>query len=352
MTTVPIDLMVDADVLGRQRTGDETHVRELLRVLGDCGKGLRVGAVARHPELVPTGVHPFDLKPLNQLSRMTWELPAFLRRVAPTLAHFQYVVPPLYRGRSVVTVHDMSFELLPELEDRFDGWALRRAVPMAVRRAELVFTVSEWTKRDILRHYRLREEKVVVTLNGVSEVFGPCGPRLDRPPFLLFVGALRPRKDPVAALECYRLLGRTDLDLVMVGPDKGLRPQVEALVERHGMSRRVHLLGHVTTAELAALYRSAQCFVFPSRYEGFGLPVLEAMASGTPVVASSSGAIPEVAGDACLLVPPSSPGDLADAVKVALSDRERLVEEGLRRAAMFSWREVGRRTLDACLSVL
>jgi alpha-1,3-rhamnosyl/mannosyltransferase len=120
---------------------------------------------------------------------------------------------------------------------------------------------------------------------------------------------------------------------------------VRAAVRRLGLEQRVELAGHVEREELAALYRGAECLVFPSRYEGFGLPVLEAMASGTPVVAAATGAVSEIAGGAAVLVEPADPAALAEGIERALADRERLVEAGLERASGFSWTETARRTL-------
>jgi len=341
-----LDVVVDADVLGRQRTGDETHVRQVLTELASAQSELSVGAVARKSNLVPSGIHAVELSPFNQVTRMTWQLPMTLRRVGAKLAHFQYIVPPLYRGPSAITIHDLSYELLPELEDRFDGWALRKLVPPSIRRSEVVFTVSEWTKQDIVRRYRIEPERVRVVLNGVGEAFRPDGPMPEMEPYLLFVGALRPRKDPLTALLAYQSLAFEGLRLVMVGPDKGLLGPVRAFIETKGLSERVEIRGHVALEELAALYRGATCVVLPSLYEGFGLPVLEAMASGSPVVATTVGAIPEIAGDAAVLVPPRSAGDLADGIRTAIKDRERLTDSGLARAREFSWQEVARRTLE------
>ncbi len=351
MSPSGLDVVVDGDVLGRQRTGDETYVRSLLEELGRRDEGLRIGAVARDASLVPAGIEARALPVRSQAARLGWQLPRLLAGLSPRLTHFQYVIPPAWRGPSVVTVHDLSYELLPELEDRFDGWALRRLVPRSVRRAERVFTVSEWTKDDLVRRYRLEPDRVVVTPNGVGPEFSPEGPRPDRRPYLLFVGALRPRKDPLTALRALGLLGG-DLDLVMVGPDRGLGPAVRAFVAGEGLADRVEVLGHVTQGELVELYRGAECLVLPTRFEGFGLPVVEAMASGTPVVSTRVGAVPEVAGEAAVLVEPGSPGALAEGIGAALADSDRLVAAGLVRAKEYSWAGMAGRTAKAYRDVL
>ncbi len=131
----------------------------------------------------------------------------------------------------------------------------------------------------------------------------------------------------------------------MVGPDKGLGEAVREATYRLGVASRVDMRGHVAKDELAALYRGARCLVFPSRYEGFGLPIVEAMASGTPVVTTAAGATTEVAGDAAVIVEPGNPVALAGGIERALADRERLVAAGLERARRYTWAETARRTL-------
>lgn len=345
------DVVVDADVLGRQRTGDETYVRALLEAVGREPGGLRVAAVVRRAELAPPGIEPVVLPVTSQAARLGWRLARRLAGVGAGLAHVHYVLPPAYRGPAVVTVHDLSFVRLPELEDPLAGLALRRLVPPSLRRAALVLTGTEWSRADLVDRYRLAEDKVVVTPYGVSPAFRPDGPRPERPPYLLFVGALRHRKDPLGALEAFRRLPG-DLHLVMVGPDKGLAADVRAYIDRHRLGRRVAVLGHVDDGSLTALYRGAEALVLPTRYEGFGLPVVEAMASGTPVVTTTVSCLPEVAGDAAVLVPPGDPAALADGITRALADAPRLTAAGLARAAGYRWEVAAAATLAAYRRVL
>jgi glycosyltransferase involved in cell wall biosynthesis len=338
------DVVLDADVLGRQRTGDESYVSALLAELARLDHGLRLAAVTRHPELVPEGIEPVRLDAGSQIARMSARLPRLLRRLGPRLAHFQHVVARGCPCPAVVTIHDLSFERHPELMSRRDRFVFRTMVPRSVRRAERVFAVSELTKRDLVELYGIPEDKIVVTPNGVDPLFSPEGPRTHGSPYALFVGALQPRKDPLVALEALALVPG-DLRLVVVGPDKGSGTEARRLASRLGLNGRVEFAGHVEKQRLAELYRGAACLVFPSRYEGFGLPVVEAMASGTPVVAAASGSIPEVAGDAAILVHPGDPVALAGGIERALADRERFVSAGLERARTYSWTETTRRTL-------
>jgi glycosyltransferase involved in cell wall biosynthesis len=333
-------VVVDADVLGRKRTGDESYVRNLLRTLPGpaAAAGLRIGAVTRHPELVPEGVEAVSLPARSQELRMAWALPRVLHRLGASLVHTQYALPLHAPCPVVVTIHDLSFEREdPVLMGRRDRWIFRRVVPRAARGAARVLTVSERTKRDLVERYGVPSERVVVTPNGVDPSFGPDGAscNLQLGPYALAVGAIQPRKNQLAALAAAREAG---LELVVVGPVKD--ESVAAELRAQG----ARLEGYVAVERLAELYRGAACLVQPSRHEGFGLPVVEAMASGTPVVVVPDAALVEVAGDAAVVVEESQ---LADGIRRALAETERLRTAGLARARDFSWE----RTADATVQV-
>jgi glycosyltransferase involved in cell wall biosynthesis len=332
-------VVVDADVLGRRRTGDETYVLNLLRSLAPLAPdaGVRLAAVTRHPELVPAGIEAVQLTTPSQELRMALMLPRLLRGLGAALGHFQYALPLLLPCPAVVTIHDLSFEREPGLMGRKDRLVFRRIVPRAARKARRVLTVSERTRRDLRELYGVPDEKIVVTPNGVDPAFSPGDGAHD---YVLLVGAVQQRKNPLAALAAAREAG---LPLVVAGPakDEALARELE-----HGGAR---VTGYVDQEELVRLYRGAACLVQPSRYEGFGLPVLEAMASGTPVVAVPEPALQEVAGDAAVW---AEERDLGDAIRRAVADRPRLVAAGLERARLFSWEETARRTLAVYLEAL
>jgi glycosyltransferase involved in cell wall biosynthesis len=342
MTTAPL-VVIDADVLGRRRTGDETYISGLLRELAGV-HDLRLAAVTRRPKLVPAGIEPIELPARSQVLRMAVRMPRLLRRLRPALVHFQHALPLDCPCPAVVTVHDLSFERDRSLMGRRERLIFSAVVPRAARLAARVIAVSELTKRDLIELYGIPAEKVVVIPNGVDPLFTTDGPR---PPgdYALVVGSLQLRKDPEAAIEAVALLGNGDLRIVFAGPDRGGRAEAERAAERAGLQGRVEFRGYVSREELASLYRGAACLIFPSRYEGFGLPALEAMASGTPVVATTAGALPEVAGDAAILVSERDPVALAGGIERALADRDRLVRAGLDRARKFTWAETARRTL-------
>jgi glycosyltransferase involved in cell wall biosynthesis len=328
-------ILVDADVLGRNRTGDETYVRELLRALPDAAPDLRIAALTRDASLVPEGIEPIVLRARSQELRMAVLVPRLLRRLRPRLAHFVHSLPLRCPVPAVLTVQDLSWERDPSVFGWWDLATFKVFVRTSVKRARHVFAISDRTKRDLVELYKTRPEKITVTPLAPDPEFRPAA---EHDSFLLFVSAIEPRKQPLDAIDAANAVGRP---LVVVGPKKDA--DLVAELERRGADVR----GYVPKDELVRLYQTAACLVFPSRYEGFGLPVVEAMACGTPVVAAPEPALQEVAGDAAVFS-----NDLADGVRTALAERERLSAAGLERAKAFTWRETARLTADVYRRIL
>ena len=360
-------VVFDADVLGRQRTGDETYASNLLRELGPLASsaGVRLVAVTRRPELVPAGVEAYELPARSQEARMAWSLPRALRRLGARLCHTQHALPLAAPCPCVVTIHDLSFVREPDLMSRWDRTVFRVVVPRAARRAARVLAVSERTKRDLIELYGVDADRIVVTPNGVDPRFQPTRSvetspsdkvslgeetsrragsdpsyKLLQGSYVLAVGAIQRRKNQLAALAAATEAG---LPLVVAGPAKDAALADEL---RRGGAR---LEGYVEADRLVDLYRGAACLVQPSRYEGFGLPVLEAMACGTPVVAVPDAALREVAGDAAVVVEESN---LAEGIRRAIAQRDALVAAGLERAQAFSWRTTAEKTLAVYREIL
>jgi glycosyltransferase involved in cell wall biosynthesis len=328
-------VLVDADVLGRRRTGDETYVDQLLRALTGVAGDLRIAAITRDPALVPDGIEPIYLPARTQELRMTVGVPRLLRRLRPAVAHFIHSLPLTCPAPAVVTVQDLSWERDPSVFGRWDLITFKIFVRRAVRRAERVLAISERTKHDLVELYGTAPEKIVVTPLAPDPAFRAAG---EHDSFLLFVSAIEPRKQPLAAIDAANAVGRK---LIVVGPRKD--EELAAELVRRGADVR----GYIPKDELVELYQRAACLLFPSRYEGFGLPVVEAMACGTPVVAAPDPAMQEVAGDAAIFT-----DDLAEGVRRALAEHDRLAAAGLERAKSFSWEETARITADVYRSVI
>lgn len=312
---------------------------------------------------------PLLTPPHHRLER--WALPFELARLSLDLVHFPDHVAPRRLGyRSVVTVHDLAFALFPEThtdESRRYYGQLAESLPAA----SAVIAVSEHTRRDLIRLTGIPASRVTTVHNGVGPAFHPpkdeTEQRLEADAlrrryglpraFLLTVGTLSPRKNLATLLEALAILrakGET-IPLAVVGEHGWLYDAALGRIDQLGLRGDVHLLGAVGDGDLAALYRSASLFVFPSLYEGFAFPPIEAMASGTLVVASNAGSIPEVLGDAAVLVDPRDPSALACAIEGALHDqhkRDELRARGQARAARFSWDACAQATLDVYRAAL
>jgi len=262
---------------------------------------------------------------------MAWSVPRVLRRVRPALAHFLHALPLRCPCPAVVTIQDISWERDPSVMGLRTRLTFKAVVPRAARGAVRVLAISERTKRDVVELYGVAPDKVVVTPLGVDPAFRPGANGHDS--YLLYVSAIEPRKQPLLAADAANALGRT---LVVVGPTKD--ESLAAELRRRGADLR----GYVAKDELVRLYQQAACFVFPSRYEGFGLPIVEAMACGTPVAAFPDAAVREVAGNAAVLGE-----NVTEGVRTALAERDRLSQAGLERAKRFTWEEAARKTAAA-----
>ena len=291
----------------------------------------------------------------NYSVREQVSVPLALRRARVDLFHApHYVVSPLTACPFIVTIHDCIHLRFPQyLPNRAAYYYARTMMAMAARRARRVLTVSEASKDDILHYLRIPADKVEVIYNALDErLASPPTPEeiarvRDRfmltSPFILYTGNIKPHKNVDRLIEAFSILRRrgfADVKLLVIGDEISRYQNLRRLVHRFQLHQQVRFLGFVPDATLRALYGLASVFVFPSLYEGFGLPPLEAMAAGVPVVTSNVSSLPEVVGDAALLIDPMDAGAIAGAIARILGDdalRASLVTRGHARVQAFSW---------------
>ena len=363
-----------------RRTGTENYslhlIRGLLKLATDHRFRLYFNQ-APPDGLFPSGVEQRTL-PFPRLwthLRLSWEM----ARNAPQLLFVpSHVLPLIHPQRSVVTVHDLGYFYHPEAHTLSQNLYLRWSTGYNARAAARILADSQATSQDLASHYQVPEEKIVVVYPGRDEnlapeedpailadmqaTYGLTGP------YLLYVGTLHPRKNLVRLVQAFSSLLKAlrrntgdaswndtktspslpNLQLVLAGKRGWLYDDIVSQVQQEGLSERVLLPGYVPDAHLPALLSGAMAFVFPSLYEGFGFPVLEAMACGTPVICSNVSSLPEVAGDAALLIDPLDTESLAQALYQVVTQPElcgRLVEQGFNQAKKFSWQRCAQDTL-------
>jgi glycosyltransferase involved in cell wall biosynthesis len=322
--------------------------------------------------------------PLDQLPRTVLPLTAKPWRMSVLFADFlrvpmdrwipdadlfhgtDHLLPPFRRARTVFTLHDLIFRFFPEYHLPLNRAFLALMMPRFLRRADAVIAVSECTKRDAVRLYHLPPEKITVVYEGVNPAL-----RLESDPvriaqararyahgqpFILYLGTIEPRKNIAVLIDAVRALRARGLPhrLLIAGRKGWLYQPTLDHVARTGMSDAVDFLDYVPDAELPALFAACDAFVFPSLYEGFGLPPLEAMACGAPVVCSNTSSLPEVVGDAALLINPRDVGEIANAIERVITDstlRDSLRAKGLAQSKKFSWERAAHETLAVYKSV-
>ena len=349
--------------------GIGTYIRNLLRQLARLDRETEYILLSRPEDRQALGALGPNLRSVSETAdnysvAEQFRVPWALKRERVDLFHApHYVLPPLVSCKSVVTIHDCIHLMFPQyLPNRLALAYARTSIAMAARRATRVLTVSQSSKRDILKFVDVPPDKIDVIYNAYDERFG-VEPREEdvvrvreryqlHGEFVLYAGNVKPHKNLGRLIEAFhhvRNRGLDHLKLVLIGDDISKYAALRRAVHQHQLHKYVRFLGYLPEETLAVMYRLAGVFVFPSLYEGFGLPPLEAMASGTPVVTSNVSSLPEVAGDAALLVDPYDPTAIADGIYTVLTDvsvRTALSQKGLARVRQFSWETSVRRVWD------
>jgi glycosyltransferase involved in cell wall biosynthesis len=364
-------LVINATEVGRQRGGNESCVAGLIQGLSEIRPSAQVSLLICDwgmPLSLPAAFHLVNLGSYRRFAFFLWQQTVVLRTLKADWYLANFFLPPLTTCRGAIVVHDLSFRAHPEYFPRGIAWYMRWLTWLAIQRARCVFTDSEFSKQELVRFYPTARWKAVIMPMGVGTAFCPLvgaadaeseKERLSRygvtMPYILALGNIHPRKNLARLLDAYVGLCR-DRGGPLSFPQghgrarggAGVPTMVwaglprwgnEALLQR-ARAVGVALTGFVSQEDLPTLYRHAEMLVYPSLYEGFGLPPLEAMACGTPVIASNATSVPEVTGDAALLVDPTNTDDLKAAMARLLDDKAltaRLRQAGIERARTFTW---------------
>ncbi|WP_152413103.1 glycosyltransferase family 4 protein [Nitrolancea hollandica] len=359
----PLTIAIDASRAATgQLTGTERYSRQIIEAMIAAGRNHRYLLYLNQAGPIDLALpatarqRPIPFPRLWTHVRLSVEI---LRQPVDALFIPAHVVPPVHPRATVVTIHDLGYLYEPDSHTawsrRYLDWSTRWSVAMARR----IIAISGATRDDLVRHYGAAPEKIRVIPHGIDEGFHPLQQdvvarevrRLGfRQPYILFVGTIQPRKNVARLIAAFDILADSnrELELVLAGKRGWLAERIDAAIQSSRHRDRIRITGHVPDASLPALYNGAEAVVLPSLYEGFGLPALEAMASGTPVVVSNRGALPGIAGDAALVVDPLSPQAIAAGLTAALdpATRARRIEAGIQHAARFRWTTAGQQTLE------
>ncbi|MBN1934886.1 MAG: glycosyltransferase family 4 protein [Anaerolineae bacterium] len=350
--------------------GINWYIYDLLCHLPDADPVLRYTAFLSEARFCPPPgleVRRSAWSTQSPIKRIAWEqliAPWALRRERVDVLHaMAFVSPVLSRLPTVITVFDLSFLKFPQAFQAANRFYLRTMTRLSVRRAEQVIAISEYTRQDVINRLGVPAERVQTVYCGVDPTFVPLSrPEIDAfkaekglpERFVLFLGTIEPRKNVVRLIEAFAALAKhlSDVDLVVAGGKGWFFDPVFARVQELGLTDRVHFPGYVPEAEKRLWYNAAEVFCYPSLYEGFGLPPLEAMACGTPVIVSTAASLPEVVGEAGIAVDPQDTPGLSEAMHSLLDNasfdapslRAELSEKGSARARRFTWPEAARQT--------
>ena len=354
---------LDARTIQGHFTGDSTYWRGLIEGLARSGSAhefiIYLSESLPKPDLPESeNIRPRFLCAPSSRVWSAWTFPRALRTDAVDLAHVQYTIPPVMPCPVVTTIHDVSFKRHPEFFSMKDRLILDAGVKRATHRAARIIAVSEYTKKEICELYKISPEKIAVVYSGADSQYKPINPKFayqlarDKydigTAFVLTVGVIQPRKNLPRLLEGFSLFkakGHIGHKLVIVGKYGWKESNLRMKITQLGLKDDVVLTGYVPYEDLPALYGAADVFVYPSVYEGFGLPVLEAMACGTPVITGNFSSLPEVVGDAGLMVDPHDPRAFAEAMEKVLTNEilhTDMSARSLSQAANFTWDNTAR----------
>lgn len=365
---------IDIRIIGKKRTGDEAVFFNLVKNLATIDKKNEYFLFTdRDPEKdadLAGEIKKLDfgqnfkvifVKKTNRFCWNFWYLPNYLRKNPVDVFHTQYIAPFWLpkNVKLVLTIHDISFNYFPEYIKRTDLFFLKTLIPRSIRRADKIITVSRNERQQIIDFYKIPAEKIEIAYNGVDfERFSRAYSAEEKEnirkkyslpeKFLLYIGTLQPRKNIPIAIEALKDL---NIALVLAGNRKAhnFDPEIDDAIKKNNLADKIIFPGWIDEEDKPALLQMAACFVFPTLYEGFGIPVIEAMAAGTPVVCSGIPVLREISKDAALFCDPENSQEFAENISKVLADenlQNSLLEKGKKIAQNFNWQKTAEKTLE------
>ena len=374
---------IDIRLIGKKRTGDEAVFFNLVKNLAEIdSKNQYFLFIDRDPEIASSAIRRkggnyelaeeikklnlkenFKIIFLNSPNRFWWNfwaLPHSLNKNSVDVFHTQYIAPFWLpkNVKLVLTIHDISFNFFPQFIKKSDLLFLKTLIPRSLKMAAKVIAVSEFTKKEIEKYYHIPAEKITAIHNGVdfelfnqiisTEKLEEVKRKYNLPEnFILYVGTLQPRKNITVVIEALKDL---DIKLVFAGNRKAhnFDKRIDETIEKNNLEDRVIFPGWIDEEDKPALYKLARCFVFPSLYEGFGIPIIEAMAAGTPVISSDIPCLTEVGGEGALFADPKNLEEFTQKIQEILSDknlRDSLIKKGTEIAKSYTWQKNAEKTV-------
>jgi glycosyltransferase involved in cell wall biosynthesis len=367
---------IDIRNIGKKRTGDEVVFFNLVKNLAEIDSqndyllftDTKDSGVLQYivKNLGIEGRKNFQIISLPTINKFTWNfwtLPQYLKKNPLDVYHTQYILPFFIskKIKLITTIHDVSFMAYPEMIKKSDLFFLRTLIPWSLKRADKIIAISEFTKNEIIKYFKTPAEKIEVVYNAVGDNFyqeiseeklKTVKEKYNLPDkFILYVGTMQPRKNLPVLIEAFASLAdRQTYKLVLAGNKSGhnFDKNIDANIEKFHLRNEIIFPGFIDEADKPALYKLADIFCFPSLYEGFGIPLLEAMTQGTPVIASNIAPHREIAGQATFFFEPKNSDDLAEKIEKIIKDsilKNQLIEEGKIKILKFSWKNSAEKIL-------
>jgi len=371
---------IDIRVIGKKCTGDEVYFFNLVKNLAAIDKANKYflftdrdqekdSDLAREIEKLELGSN-FKIIFLNSPNRFWWNLwalPNYLRQNPVDIFHTQYIAPFWLPKniKLVLTIHDISFNFFPKYIKKSDLFFLKTLLPRSIRRADKIITVSQSEREQIINFYKIQPEKIDFVYNGVDyenfakefseEEKEKVRQKYNLPQkFLLYIGTFQPRKNIPVLIEAIKSL---DIKLILAGNRnaRNFDKKINEVIEKNNFQNKVIFPGWIDEEDKPALLQIADCFVFPSLYEGFGIPIVEAMAAGTPVISSNKTSLPEVGKDGALFCDPKNTDEFSKRIYQAIADenlKADIIKRGSEIAKLYSWQKTAEKTLNMYKSLM